>query len=184
MIGTCRSTSGERGKPCSADNVSLTLPSSVSILLTNSMCGTPWSASSFSSGATVSARAGVGSQTTTAMSTIASAQRRFVGKLDRTGAIQHRPRIAEDSCNGRDGSRWSPGGCADRPAVSPACPQPPSVPRTASTCRCCMARPAPPSGDFCRFVFLTCVRPPMSLQHVAHRSSPAATMPPILAKFL
>ena len=73
MIGTWRSTSGEPANPCKAASVSLTLPSSVSILLMNSMCGTPSSASSFSSGATVSARAGAGSHTTTARSTIASA---------------------------------------------------------------------------------------------------------------
>ena len=74
MIGTWRSTSGEPANPCSAESVSLTLPSSVSILLMNSMCGTPSSANCLSIGATVSARAGVGSHTTTARSTIASAQ--------------------------------------------------------------------------------------------------------------
>ena len=50
------------------------LPSSVSILLMKTIWGTPSSFSVFSSGATMAAFAGAGSQTTTAISTIASAE--------------------------------------------------------------------------------------------------------------
>ena len=87
---------------------------------------------------------------------------RFVGEFHGTGAVQHRPRVAEI------GAMTEPDLGGRRTVARIGRPldrltrQPPSAPRTVSICRCCTARPAPPSGDFCRSVFLTCGRPPMS----------------------